>query len=97
MATTDAISVACKQLGIGADVYMGYSDSKNAGRRPPPPQGDAVEEWANTWMERIKKANIQDDGTRARLEKLVEDTRKSRDQERSKKAMDEIKKAINGN
>ena len=28
MATTDAISVACKQLGIGADVYMGYSDSK---------------------------------------------------------------------
>lgn len=29
MATTDAISVACKQIGIGHNVYMGYSDSKH--------------------------------------------------------------------
>ncbi len=28
MATTDALSVAMKQLGIAADVYMGLSDSK---------------------------------------------------------------------
>lgn len=28
MATTDAISVACKQLGIGADVYWGADKSK---------------------------------------------------------------------
>ena len=28
MATTDAISVACKQLGIGADVYCGADKSK---------------------------------------------------------------------
>lgn len=28
MATTDAISVACKQLGMGADVYWDTSDSK---------------------------------------------------------------------
>lgn len=28
MATTDAISVACKQLGIGADVYWQLDDSK---------------------------------------------------------------------
>lgn len=28
MATTDAISVCCKLLGIGHDIYMGYSDSK---------------------------------------------------------------------
>lgn len=29
MAVTDALSVAMKALGVGADVYMGYSDSKN--------------------------------------------------------------------
>lgn len=28
MATTDALSVACKQLGIAADVYLGKADSK---------------------------------------------------------------------
>ena len=28
MATTDALSVAMKQLGVAADVYMGLSDSK---------------------------------------------------------------------
>lgn len=31
MAYTDAISVACKQLGIGADVYRNKSDSKYSG------------------------------------------------------------------
>ena len=30
MATTDAISVACKQLGIGADVYFGADRTKYA-------------------------------------------------------------------
>ena len=29
MAVTDALSVCMKALGVGADVYMGYSDSKN--------------------------------------------------------------------
>ena len=28
MATTDAISVACKQLGIGADIYWGADSTK---------------------------------------------------------------------
>jgi hypothetical protein len=28
MAMTDALSVAMKMIGVGADVYMGYSDSK---------------------------------------------------------------------
>jgi hypothetical protein len=38
MAVTDALSVAMKALGVGADVYMGYSDSKNPthGNTPPP-------------------------------------------------------------
>ena len=34
MATTDALSVACKQIGIASDIYMGYSNSKYAGAKP---------------------------------------------------------------
>lgn len=34
MATTDAISVACKQLGFGADVYWGSDRSKYDARNP---------------------------------------------------------------
>lgn len=34
MATTDAISVACKQLGIGADVYWEKDESKYSGKLP---------------------------------------------------------------
>lgn len=33
MATTDAISVACKQLGIGADVYWAADVTKYSGKR----------------------------------------------------------------
>lgn len=45
MATTDAISVACKQLGIGADVYWDkdpskYSNSKN-NQQPVDQQSDS--------------------------------------------------------
>lgn len=36
MAVTDALSVAMKSLGVGADVYMGYSDSKNPTQAQPP-------------------------------------------------------------
>lgn len=35
MAETDALSVACKMLGIGADVYMSGYDSKYQGRGQP--------------------------------------------------------------
>lgn len=38
MATTDAISVACKQLGIGADVYWNQDGTKYA-RRDQAPEG----------------------------------------------------------
>jgi len=37
MATTDAISVACKQIGIAADVYLGRMESKYS-RTPAPAQ-----------------------------------------------------------
>lgn len=36
MATTDAISVACKQLGIGADIYWGADDTKYTKYTEPP-------------------------------------------------------------
>lgn len=39
MATTDALSVACKQLGIAADIYMGYSTSKYGGNADGNPNG----------------------------------------------------------
>ena len=39
MAETDALSVACKMLGIGADVYMsGYDSKYQGGRQEPGPQ-----------------------------------------------------------
>lgn len=41
MAYTDAISVACKSLGIGAEVYMG--DSKNASPGAEPTEDEAKE------------------------------------------------------
>lgn len=41
MATTDAISVACKQLGIGADVYWNADQTKYDRQSPPPNPGDA--------------------------------------------------------
>lgn len=37
MALTDALSVACKALGIGADVYWGADRSKYYTDAPPPP------------------------------------------------------------
>lgn len=37
MALTDAISVACKALGIGADVYWKEGRSKYSGSQTPPP------------------------------------------------------------
>lgn len=46
MATTDAISVACKQLGFGADIYWSGDRSKYDGdgerKNEPAPSGDDV-------------------------------------------------------
>lgn len=41
MAYTDAISVACKALGIGADVYMNTNDSKYIAPKEEPTKEDA--------------------------------------------------------
>lgn len=40
MATTDAISVACKQLGIGADIYWGADSTKYTAQAEPPLSND---------------------------------------------------------
>jgi len=48
MAVTDALSVACKMIGVGADVYKGLSDSKYS--TPPegvPIVGDDNKPWLN--------------------------------------------------
>lgn len=44
MATTDAISVACKQLGMAADVYWQNDRSKYSNAQPQPEKEDAVKE-----------------------------------------------------
>lgn len=41
MALTDALSVACKALGIGADVYWAAGRTKNTGNDAPPPKAQA--------------------------------------------------------
>jgi hypothetical protein len=49
MATTDAISVSCKQLGIGADVYWGTDKSKYSGNdATDKPIGKPLSELPNT-------------------------------------------------
>ena len=59
MAITDALSVACKLIGVGADVYKGLSDSKY----DKAPQGSKGEQptdnelpWLNKTMPEFKQA-----------------------------------------
>jgi hypothetical protein len=51
MAVTDALSVACKMLGVGADVYKGLSDSKYdnppSGEPTQSKNGDKEKPWLN--------------------------------------------------
>lgn len=86
MATTDAISVACKQLGIGADVYMGEKTKHD--KRPQP---DHQAEWRRIWLDRVKNLNT-DDGHRADLEGKV---KRAESQAAAKAIMEEIKAAEN--
>lgn len=54
MATTDALSVAMKQLGVAADVYMGLSDSKYDKKPEHTPTSEQPE---------VKKATVQQKAT----------------------------------
>lgn len=63
MATTDAISVAAKQLGIGADVYWGGNETKYSRTSSPAPKAnekitmsDAVIVTPKTFAERVENA-----------------------------------------
>lgn len=54
MALTDAISVACKALGMGADVYWDkdttkYSKPEPPPKQPPKQQGNGEINWPNFW------------------------------------------------
>lgn len=45
MATTDALGVAMKMLGVAADVYRGLADDSKYGKMPPkPPQSPAAQQ-----------------------------------------------------
>ena len=60
MATTDAISVACKQLGIGADVYWDKDESKYAGHDSEnQTQNQPEDEERKALMEEISKELIR--------------------------------------
>lgn len=60
MAVTDALSVACKVIGVGADIYKGLSDSKHGVTplsEPQPQQGDDDDKpWLNENMPAFQKA-----------------------------------------
>lgn len=55
MATTDAISVACKQLGFGADVYWGADKTKYD---KPTETNTITQAEANTLKELVKKKGL---------------------------------------
>ena len=61
MATTDALSVAMKQLGVGADVYSGFEDSKyrNPSTQQQPTNKQDNREWFNP---KDKQGNITPKG-----------------------------------
>ena len=72
MATTDAISVACKQLGIGADVYWSADNTKyTQGSRTPAPMLKQIESICKkhgTTPEQVCKANgVEWNGINAEL------------------------------
>jgi len=54
MATTDALSVALKALGVGADIYLGMADSKYQNILQ-----DEIREWKAKINERLKKFDDQ--------------------------------------
>ena len=68
MATTDAISVACKQLGIGADVYWDKDESKYAGELKPsslPPEDPELVSLRGQLKSECARTGVGIDGLRA--------------------------------
>lgn len=65
MATTDAISVACKQLGIGADVYWEMDKTKYT-----PDAGNKMN--AQDYPERLRNIVAQCNRTGVTIEKVLE-------------------------
>ena len=67
MAVTDALSVAAKTLGIGADVYAGrmdgskYSPPKHEPVTPAPPKGNITKEQQGVIMDMVAEAEVEVD------------------------------------
>ena len=58
MATTDAISVACKQLGIGADVYWDSDSTKYTNTTPETPLGGISEKDVEQIFTQLKRTGV---------------------------------------
>lgn len=71
MATTDAISVACKQLGIGADVYWEKDKTKYDGKEEPIRQTGKEESAQQT--KREKKTYPMNEERKRLLEELIQE------------------------
>jgi len=91
MATTDAISVACKQLGIGADVYMGDGD-KYTDTKP-----DTPESWKDSVLKRLNNIKVIDEEYRESLREKIESATRDRDQKKAEDVLEAIQRAESGN
>lgn len=79
MATTDAISVACKQLGIGADVYWDKDNTKYTNNNIDKPKPIVQKELSENEVEIMKaKAEADKEKNNLLLEKYKGDIRISR-------------------
>ena len=56
MAITDALSVAMKQLGVGADIYMGKWDGLKYKEESPPPKEKLA---LSDWKKRVEDSTIE--------------------------------------
>lgn len=74
MAYTDAISVAAKMLGVGADVYRGYSDSKyyKPVEQPKQPDMDYTQEVTPEQFTAAKKRVLSEPVTNEQLDALMD-------------------------
>lgn len=78
MATTDALGVAMKMLGVAADVYRGLADDSKYGRMPPkPPQSPPVQQNTpantNTPQKQKNASTIQNQPTPDKFDKAIKE------------------------
>lgn len=89
MATTDAISVACKQLGIGADVYWDSDSTKYTNTRQDTPVGGISDKEAEQIFSQLKRTGV---GMKGLLNKYGLSDIRQMSREQYADAMDILKK-----